>query len=1117
MRRIRALTFIAGIVLGYTFQINCQEIIQEWTFEFTDDELDRWLPTVENDIDNPGFFGLRNGSFEINDMEGQECGSSNTGNNGNRGILFSGIVRGGYCDVSISFETHISDAPFEQCLSPGTNSPIGCTDFIGLTPGGDGMTFEVVYNGSFVMTGGYCGPNREGTFNISGLEINIGDSYQVFITGGTQSPEESYFIDRILVKGFPKSVVPPEIVANSDSYCDQEGALFLNEISGGVSYTWYKDGVMLSETSDTYIKTPVTVADAGLYEVDFVDSNGCHYQAELMVHVEDCSVDSIIFNLDSVFCSGDLLILPSISDNGITGTWNSNSPDNILSEAGANSLLFSSTDGTASYVYDYVVFKSYSDTIYPEICPGDVFSIQGIDLSYEGMNSTTIADQSRQGCDSITFVEIMPLDASRYILRDTLCEGGELLINGQILNIDNPEYLDTLVNGLGCDSIIDVVLHFNTSQVSIYDPIICANDFVIVNNNKYDMSRPSGTEIFVDGQGCDSIVDVDISFIIPDTTWITSPICNDEVVLVNGIGYGKDMLSGIESIVGTDGCDSVVVIELSLGQSDTILIDAIICTSDNLQVGDGIYDINNPKGIERMLDQNGCDSLVQVDLRFFESDTVIISDMRCANDGYEIIVNGEIYNEARPNGKEILNDRNGCDSIVIIDLMYLSAITGLESYNGCQGDGYEVSVNGMVYNESRPTGEERLFASSGCDSLVSVVLNFGQQSFGSINYEGCADDGYEIEVNGTLYNEMNPTGLEQIESSNGCDSIVEISLVYAPPIYYDLIYEGCASDGFSTEVNGEMYDIDNPSGVEILRARSGCDSIVMIDLFYYFADTTELLRTECTASGYTINVNGVAYNQDNPIGTELLTNVLGCDSIVKVNLTFKDEIITSLVDTLCSDESRVVDDQLFDINNKVGQVTMKGAGGCDSIIEVNLKFYPREELDIFVDTIDPIGLYQLSVFGVVDTSQINWAFDPSLSCTSCPDPIVTVSSSQTYEVRILDENGCEIEESISFVKTSEAPSFYLPNIINLNSTTGNNMIRPVVPKGIKAVYDLTIYDRWGGIVYDAQQISTVHNNLGWRGMVDGKRANSGTYIYLVKLYFNGSRDPITRRGTVTIY
>lgn len=47
-----------------------------------------------------------------------------------------------------------------------------------------------------------------------------------------------------------------------------------------------------------------------------------------------------------------------------------------------------------------------------------------------------------------------------------------------------------------------------------------------------------------------------------------------------------------------------------------------------------------------------------------------------------------------------------------------------EDYVGCQGDGYSVLINGVQYDENNPSGLESLTNIAGCDSIVTINLEY---------------------------------------------------------------------------------------------------------------------------------------------------------------------------------------------------------------------------------------------------------------------------------------------------------------------------------------------------------------------------------------------------------
>ena len=202
----------------------------------------------------------------------------------------------------------------------------------------------------------------------------------------------------------------------------------------------------------------------------------------------------------------------------------------------------------------------------------------------------------------------------------------------------------------------------------------------------------------------------------------------------------------------------------------------------------------------------------------------------CQGDGYFVVVNGNIYNEAMPIGSENLMSVAGCDSIVSINLEFNDILAGSEEYSGCQGDGYFVVVNGNIYNEAMPIGSENLMSVAGCDSIVSINLEFNDILAGSEEYSGCQGDGYFVVVNGNIYNEAMPIGSENLMSVAGCDSIVSINLEFNDILAGSEEYSGCQGDGYFVVVNGNIYNEAMPIGSENLMSVAGCDSIVSINL-----------------------------------------------------------------------------------------------------------------------------------------------------------------------------------------------------------------------------------------------------------------------------------------------
>lgn len=73
---------------------------------------------------------------------------------------------------------------------------------------------------------------------------------------------------------------------------------------------------------------------------------------------------------------------------------------------------------------------------------------------------------------------------------------------------------------------------------------------------------------------------------------------------------------------------------------------------------------------------------------------------------------------------------------------------------------------------------------------------------------------------------------------------------------------------------------------------------------------------------------------------DTIKNFEGCDSIVKINISFYPFDIGAYIDTICYGENRFILGKLYDKNNPSGQSRIVSGNkyGCDSIVEVSLTF-----------------------------------------------------------------------------------------------------------------------------------------------------------------------------------
>ena len=256
----------------------------------------------------------------------------------------------------------------------------------------------------------------------------------------------------------------------------------------------------------------------------------------------------------------------------------------------------------------------------------------------------------------------------------------------------------------------------------------------------------------------------------------------------------------------------------------------------------------------------------------------------CSGSGFAITVGGSTYDESNPNGVDTLVSSNGCDSIVTTTLSFLPNLSGSEIHEECSGSGFAIAVGSSTYNEFNPSGVDTLVSSSGCDSIVTTSLSFLPNLSGSEIHEECSGSGFSITVGGSIYNESNPIGVDTLVSSNGCDSIVTTSLSFLPNSSGSEIHEACSGSGFSITVGGSVYHESNPIGVDTLVSPNGCDSIVTTSLSFLPISSGSEIHEECSGSGFTVTVGSSTYDEFNPSGMDTLVSSNGCDSLSLIHI-----------------------------------------------------------------------------------------------------------------------------------------------------------------------------------------------------------------------------------------
>ena len=124
-----------------------------------------------------------------------------------------------------------------------------------------------------------------------------------------------------------------------------------------------------------------------------------------------------------------------------------------------------------------------------------------------------------------------------------------------------------------------------------------------------------------------------------------------------------------------------------------------------------------------------------------------------------------------------------------------------------------------------------------------------------------------------------------------------------------------------------------------------------------------------------------------------------------------------------------------------------------------------------------------------------------ISCASCRKTTITpVDDFKTYYVEVLTNEGCISRDSFS-VEVEKNRGVYIPNAFSPNAD-GSNDVHDVYSKmDVRQIKSYRIFDRWGELIFQKNNIPRHYRNFGWDGKFKGKKMNTGVYIYAVEVEF----------------
>lgn len=109
---------------------------------------------------------------------------------------------------------------------------------------------------------------------------------------------------------------------------------------------------------------------------------------------------------------------------------------------------------------------------------------------------------------------------------------------------------------------------------------------------------------------------------------------------------------------------------------------------------------------------------------------------------------------------------------------------------------------------------------------------------------------------------------------------------------------------------------------------------------------------------------------------------------------------------------------------------------------------------------------------------------------------------------ILSDQMVNVQSVSNIICLEQSAKLFVPNAFAPDGV--NREFKPVLQFGGSQEYLMTIFDRYGGVIFESQDVG-----MGWDGRKNGRPLPQGMYVYLIKMKQN-SGQMIEKKGTVLL-
>lgn len=423
------------------------------------------------------------------------------------------------------------------------------------------------------------------------------------------------------------------------------------------------------------------------------------------------------------------------------------------------------------------------------------------------------------------------------------------------------------------------------------------------------------------------------TLVLPEqSSSINATICAGESYMFKGMDLSAEG-NYLDTLSSNWGCDSIVELQLEVLEASSTLLSREICAGNPFDFGGRMLSTGGSYR-DTLLNANGCDSIVLLELTVLEEQVTDLAIALCEGETY--LFGGNILS-ASGTYRDTLANRDGCDSVLVLELEVLPVQEVNISASICAGASFPFAGNTLT-----ASGEYQnvLSGALGCDSTVTLDLTVLPEQH--LNLSATICDGGTFPFAGTT---LTSSGIyrDTLLTAAGCDSILELDLEVLEVTNTFISQEICV--GTTIDFGGNTI---STSGVyrDTVTSAEGCDSLLILELIVSDEKQSILSASICEGEDYLFGDD--LLNQTG-VYRDTIQTMVGCDSIIILDLTL---LANTLGDTLMVRQPvgtsfSFAGETYFSAG--LYEAVLVGSNGCDSTAFLSLSFFDPCEVPIQIE------------------------------------------------------------------------------------------------------------------------------------------------------------------------